>query len=656
MGRHYKTELQELDSTYSWALGVSIDELKEFLRASNNLPMLVVGSCDSLTSAIFASLLHQETGMISQYLAPLEMVSLNYSLHNTAVLFLTSGERNSDIITSFKIAVKQEPKELMILCATKGSLVGRIAHDYSYTHIFEFSPPSGRDGFLATNSLLAFTLLLTRAYGEGLSMHYKLPRSLDSLVHPNTSRAELLKELEKDVNPLVDKDNVAVLYGKWGKPGAFDLVSKFTGAALGNVLLADYRNFAHGWHHWLAKNAHRSGIIALITRDEEEIADRTLNLIPKDIPTVLLQTEESNATAALSLLIQIMYLVGIVGESRGIDPGRPGLPTFSSRIYNLQVSTPKKSHYSLLGLSRLEATAISRKVRIPANFIIPRNVMEVLAKACRSFVQNLQKVRFGAVVFDYDGTLCDSANRFTGAPPIIGRELIKLLKHGSIIGIATGRGKSVRPHVQKIIPRAYWSKVLIGYYNGSDIGSLDDNSHPNKSLDTDPILESFISVLKKQEYLNQIASYRCRPRQISFDPIESYSLGEVMHSLENIIRKIDIKGIQIVESTHSIHALAPGVSKLELVKSIAVKAKNSRKSNKILCVGDKGKWPGNDFALLSGPYSLSVDTVSPDLYSCWNLAPPGHRGEQAALDYLRAMEIKDGMMRFNCRKLEMEFT
>jgi hypothetical protein len=61
-----------------------------------------------------------------------------------------------------------------------------------------------------------------------------------------------------------------------------------------------------------------------------------------------------------------------------------------------------------------------------------------------------------------------------------------------------------------------------------------------------------------------------------------------------------------------------------------------------LCIGDKGHWPGNDCDILSTPYSLSVDEVSPDPKSCWNLAPAGHRCVQATDDYLRALHVASG--------------
>jgi hypothetical protein len=37
--------------------------------------------------------------------------------------------------------------------------------------------------------------------------------------------------------------------------------------------------------------------------------------------------------------------------------------------------------------------------------------------------------------------------------------------------------------------------------------------------------------------------------------------------------------------------------------------------------------------------------VSDDPVTCWNLAPPGHRGVQAALDYLQQLHPGSGGLR-----------
>jgi hypothetical protein len=46
--------------------------------------------------------------------------------------------------------------------------------------------------------------------------------------------------------------------------------------------------------------------------------------------------------------------------------------------------------------------------------------------------------------------------------------------------------------------------------------------------------------------------------------------------------------------------------------------------------------------LLSTPYSLSVDSVSADPATCWNLAPAGVKCFQATSFYLAGLEVSSG--------------
>jgi hypothetical protein len=92
----------------------------------------------------------------------------------------------------------------------------------------------------------------------------------------------------------------------------------------------------------------------------------------------------------------------------------------------------------------------------------------------------------------------------------------------------------------------------------------------------------------------------------------------------------------MVRSSHSIDVLAPGISKLSVVSSLR-KTFSLKADAVVLCIGDRGRWPGNDYDLLSLPHSLSVDEVSTSSETCWNLAAPGHRGSQALVDYLNAI-------------------
>ena len=118
-----------------------------------------------------------------------------------------------------------------------------------------------------------------------------------------------------------------------------------------------------------------------------------------------------------------------------------------------------------------------------------------------------------------------------------------------------------------------------------------------------------------------------------------------MDIIQQAVYESNVEGLTVLQSNHSIDILAPGVSKQVLVDKLK-EYSNPNKSASVLCIGDKGRWPGNDFALLREPCSLSVDEVSSDPETCWNLAPSGHRGVQATLHYMNNLRPLNGKIKF----------
>jgi hypothetical protein len=102
-------------------------------------------------------------------------------------------------------------------------------------------------------------------------------------------------------------------------------------------------------------------------------------------------------------------------------------------------------------------------------------------------------------------------------------------------------------------------------------------------------------------------------------------------------------GATITRSSHSIDIVAPGVSKLNVLKRLREKTGTAP----LLTIGDRGRWPGNDYELLREPYSLSVDEISVDPDTCWNLAQRGQRGVAGTLDYLRGLRADGDRLRFS---------
>ncbi len=362
---------------------------------------------------------------------------------------LSAGGTNVDINAAAESLIEREHRQIAVMCGRANSPITAICERHPFVDLLVFPPPAGKDGFLATNSLLAFSTLLARAYvsvfGDPADWN-----EVSDLVAP------LLDASSKPVltwrgaaDGLWQRSTTIVLYGPATKVGATDIESKFTEAALGNIQLADYRNFAHGRHHWLAKREDQTSVLALVAEDDRELAKKTLRLIPKEVPVASLDIPGTGPAALLGSLLAALRVTGWAGQAREIDPGQPGVPEFGRKLYHLKL--PKRERRGTA--PRIEATAaaaIRRKTGESVHFLHEKNTLRFWQHAHADFVDRLEKKTFGAVVLDYDGTVVDTRERFEPARPEIAGELQRIADSDAILAIATGRGVSVRNDLRTV--------------------------------------------------------------------------------------------------------------------------------------------------------------------------------------------------------------
>lgn len=642
MGKPYQKELDQLPSLYDWAVEEKVDTLSEALHTTRSSSLIAIGSGGSLTSAYIASSLHQACfGKLAKSVTPLEGTHLSM-LSDTAFLFLTAEGRNPDVLGAFHLVARREPRQLIVVCGSVGSPLAKQARTYQFVKVIELNIPTGKDGFVATNSLLASTVLLTRAYLKANQMPSQLPPTLPLLLHPHRSLADTRGVLKHTSLSTLQREHLIVLYGPRCQGAAIDLESKFSEAALGATQLADYRNFAHGRHHWLDKHEKSTGIIAFITPDDQPLAERTLALIPRAVPTAPILIPHADSAGSLSGLVYALYLTGLAGELRGIDPGQPGVPHFGRQIYHLK---PRKTWTeSYCGLGPVEAAAIRRKSGQDIHMLVHHGTMEFWKNLLHAFIQRLAKTRFCGMVCDYDGTLCEPGQRIDNA---ISKRLQLLLAKGWTIGIATGRGKSIRDDLRETIDSRYWPQILVGYYNAAEIARLDDDHCPDAKSSPCAALAPVVDAIQADPYWSNLGELTFRRWQITLKPSNLLE-----PSLWDAARRLTKQtGTVLLRSTHSIDIVPPEVSKTNLTRRLARDLAVQSRPDDILCIGDLGRIPGNDADLLNSPFGLSVDQVSSDPKSCWNLAPPGHRGTQAAIDYLTCLINRREGFFFDLKKL-----
>jgi len=632
-----------MEATYSATLSIDKSFFDAALPYSSGYPLVAVGSGGSLSAAQFACYLHQKfTGKLAKAVTPFEVLSIladpvsRCSLVNSAVLCLSAGGTNADINRAWRALIEAEPHHLAALCARKGSPLAKIGHKYNYVRMIEFELSSRKDGFLATNSLISFLVLLARSYSQLLDNAPALPSTLWKLIRNYDDLDSALNDLRPKLRACLERDHLIVLYGIGTEAAACDIESKFTEAALGSVQLSDYRNFAHGRHHWLAKRSKTSAVIALAEDGYITLAEKTVALLPSSIPSAVFHFPGDLVSSSIAAIITGFMITAVSGEIRGIDPGRPGVPQFGRRLYHLGMGTINRG-------TKKEKAPIRRKAAVCAS-----SPSELL-KAYMVFSHSLGHTVFGGLVLDYDGTLCEAENRFRPLNQCIVSELLRLLQVSIPVGIATGRGKSVRKSLQEALPNCVWDRVIVGYYNGAECALLSDNTAPDGTDDVCPELEAAVRGLSADKNLKSMTAMTVRKKQISLEPMRACHLDDLWNLVGAHISRLSEKGIKMAMSAHSIDVLAPDVSKRNVVGAVQASCLNAN-SSIVLCIGDQGRWPGNDSDLLSEAHALSVDTVSSNLHTCWNIAPAGHRGPQAALFYLKCLITIKGHFQFQINR------
>jgi hydroxymethylpyrimidine pyrophosphatase-like HAD family hydrolase len=256
----------------------------------------------------------------------------------------------------------------------------------------------------------------------------------------------------------------------------------------------------------------------------------------------------------------------------------------------------------------------------------------------KEFKTKIESSKFGCLIFDYDGTLCSPNNRFNGPDMEIRNLLIEFLEKGFVLGVVSGRGKSLRTDLEEIFKgnRKLMQKIVVGYYNGSDISYLTDSKSPDKSQPMYPGLKIIEEHLSKKGLVADKS-----PNQLTFKSETTLEWNRTREMILNEIMLMNIDDITIVESSHSLDVIPKKIaSKNHIIEYCKKLCMGNGVAENVLCIGDKGQWPGNDYELLANDFALSVGEVSSISDTGWNLCPPGLRDEKAVAYLLKNIKFE----------------
>jgi len=624
MGKPFERELEKLPRTISWAKELDLGILPEII-AKYHHPVYIVGSGGSFSACVFAADLLISRGIFAKAITPLELFYAKSTIRKCNLIFISASGSNTDILFAFKKAIESEPVSVINICMKRKTKLTALSANYSSCASFEFDPPSGKDGFLATNSLTAYFVILYRAI------------TCQSMLGEVGSQSESF--YLDFIDRITSNTCFTILYGSYHHAVAVDLESKFSEAGLAPSLVSDYRHFAHGRHQWFDKKKD-SAIVALTCPADEMLCHKTLKLLPETIPKLIFNTSYDNFEGTIHLLVQTMELIRLYGNKQSIDPGRPGVPDYGSKIYHLRYERLISDQNPTM-----PEIAIIRKARVNKILDIAADERSQWEKYYQNFMVKMAAAKFGSLIFDYDGTLCSPFNRFTGIGEDVKILLLEFLKKGFVLGIISGRGRSLRTDLLKVFENnpELMKNVIVGYYNGSDIASLSNAKHPVKNIAMHKSLQ-----IVKDHLLKIGISPDDSPNQLTFGSKTTQEWSALKEVLLNEMMLLNLSDITMVESSHSIDIIPRDVASKNNILSHCKKMSLSLGlSGDTLCIGDKGQWPGNDYALLANDYGLSVNEVSSLPETCWNICPPGLRDEKGVAHLFTKIKMKKGYFILN---------
>lgn len=622
MGKAYSQELRELPATMRWAAAQDVDLLRRAVLLYCDRGLLAVGSGGSFTAAAFAAEMHLRVfGRPSQAMTPLECHQVPASCAAQAAGLLLSAEgKNADILAAAGQLQLRGCPSLGITLRGSSPLV-RLCEQTGAASLAAYDMPWGKDGYLATNSLVATLVLLWRAYTtdeEFVPAFEALLGWLDGLP----------AQLAHSTSGASFGGRALILHGLAGRIGAIDLESKLTEGALAFGQMSNFRQFAHGRHLQLHQPVDPITVVSL-RLDGDPLAEATLQLMPPAVGRVIdvqLPALGYAGTELAGVLAAMLLTQTWAGDCR--DPGQPEVPRFGRDLHVLDVAHLVRAPLPV-------SHAMARK----------RNGAEgtaVVAHA-QQYIGRLAAGQFKALVCDFDGTFCDTVKRYEGLDSQVVSELVRLVREGVHLAFATGRGSKLKEVLQTKLPASVWPHVTVGCYSGSYIFRLDQVEVVKPPPDRR--LCELATWLTESRALPDAISPSPDVGQLSLRGVPGTEKVRLIAAINEWIAQRGFRGWRTFCSGHSVDVVTEHAGKLRVVEQVCERFGLDAETD-VLRLGDAGDFGGNDYELMSSGLSLSVDSVPPGWRACWNLLPRQLSGVRGTGYYLRGLKVVSGSARF----------
>lgn len=483
-----------------------------------------------------------------------------------------------------------------------------------------------KHGLLAIDSVIAMVSALLFA-SDGLTERPLGPALVHKLISTTTTRHSYNQT--SDVNA---GDTIVLLFDPQLIPIATLLETYLWQAGLAPVLRSDFGEFARNQYIWSSLDPFSTFLLALTACESEFIWDDIKVTMPETCRYQTINCGDGGRFASASAMLTAQALVSnmLASTNNSADvPPTVGLDDevgCRGAIGRLASGlTPAVVHKSM-----------ARQLHDPV-FDEPISLCEM----GKQRLQTLKTARFVGITLDYDGTIVpnEPVEARLGAPPqMIVDQLVRLADAGILIGVATGRGSSAGARMREALPERLHCAVLIGYFNGALI----------RTLDVDIAKERLEKHCRIDEVVDWLASFPLvRPdAHIYAGNFQVTVLIDDIFDIKNFVAQMTTcpaiadGSMRLVRSLHSYDIIPSETTKLAVANRLADRSR--KKDGQILAIGDSGSPNGNDYELLLQPHAISVDRVCGDSKGSWSLFGHQARGPDALQRILQSIGVNKG--------------
>jgi fructoselysine-6-P-deglycase FrlB-like protein len=224
MGKRFSEEIDYIPEAVAWAHAQNIDHIRRTVWSFSGYSIAAIGSGGSYSAASFLAEQHESSfGELSRAMTPLQFATSRRELSRTAAALVSAEGKNSDILAAAESAHARGLHGFALTLTSSNPLQEYCERTGALTPV-SFQMPWGKDGYLATNSLLASVILLARAYARS---------DTDVIDHSDLVTGEWLAKQRESfrtndtLGRLSPGQSILILHGNFGRIAAIDIESRF---------------------------------------------------------------------------------------------------------------------------------------------------------------------------------------------------------------------------------------------------------------------------------------------------------------------------------------------------------------------------------------------------------------------------------------------